>query len=387
MASFGLATGQKMIEAAQSALKSFVANKSPISAMLDVIKQEDLAIEGQKPKPNVVVNSPEGKIALTIDLTHKELGESVDSRYAMPEFRRALASLSSALAPIDRLQKELSYDKQQANDDSDGVSALAFNRKISLFVGRLYRSQDTIKRDLIILETNLANLRLSAFRASEFYFSGYYSDLEQRIIGGTEPILADARQKYMALRARLMLNVGDASRFVKLMNSKFRDLFDMHKQLMYYYNTADAGRGDMKKLDQGVLAKLDVIINRKISIKEQLDFILREINEFEKYRPQFKDVFDTAETTEESPMAVKVVEQSVVKREVSNIEDFFKKKEQQEKLDSMQLAIEKKLAKGEIKMEDITDTDMANRIIMTPLLKSKTGIETGAEGSVGFGVI
>ena len=375
--------GLKMIQAAQSAAKSFMSNKAPIKSVLDFFKKDEI---DDKPKPNVVLSSAEGKLEFTIDLSHKEVSTSVDGRYAMPSFRSAMDSIKNQLVPIAQMELELHAEHANRTDVDARENAVELNHKIAKFAAELYHAQDAIKRDLVVLETNLGQLKDSSFRVCDFYFNGYYRDLENRIYKLNEPGLAAARKNYLLQRSKLLWNVADAVKFVAMMSSNFEGLFSFHKKMLFYYNTARNRRDALNTLDESVLDDLNSIFALRVHIAENLDFILREIDAFKEYKDEFQHIFDNAEHVEvEEPVEVQQVQAPV--EDDFNAEQYFREKEQKAKNDTMQIAIEESLAKGDITMDEITDVDMADKIISSPLLNSLSLTSAPDSRQSGFGII
>lgn len=375
-----LSTGLQMIEAAKSAAENFFGSKKSLGSLLDIIKDVPLE-EKDKPKPNVIVNLPDGKIELTIDLSHKETSESVDGDYNMVKFRSAIDQIKEQLVPIVQMQLEFNNSNQDKDVD-EKEEALEFNRKVIMFASNLYHSQDTIKRDIVILDTNLEHLKDPSFRICDFYFNGSCKDLEYKIYKEQEASLEEARKNYLLERSKLMWNAADAKKFLTMLSNNFDKLFNYHEKLLYYYNTKQNNREELTSIDEQVLDKLKLIFALRIRIAENIQFILREIDAFAEYKDTFQHIFDSSvEKAEDIQIEEEVTTTEVTHDSGINDEEYFKTKEQQTKDDTIQISIEQSLASGKIKMQDITDTSMADRIISNPLLKSATG-DNGLDGQL-----
>lgn len=357
--------GLKMIEAAKSAAENFVNNKKSIGTLLDIFKDNDIPEDDTKPKPNVVVDSPEGKIELTIDLTHKELNEYVDNDYTMKHFRSAVFDIKERLIPIANMEAYYAVNNQRAHDEDDDYPA-EFNKKTYWLTNEMYHSQDPIKRNIVVLETNLAHLKDPDFRMCDFYFKGHYRATENKIYKSTDESLQEFKKEYLLERSEIMWNVADARKFIEALTSNFNGLFNSHHKILLIYNTKSNNRQSLKSIDDDIVEHLEAIFRLRVKIAENLQLILREIDAFEGHKDAFQKIFDDAERKIENIQ----LQEKVKEDQGINAEQYFKTKEKQVKDDSMQLKIEEELAEGTITMEHITDADMADRIITKPLLKS-----------------
>jgi len=373
--------GLKMIEAAKSAASNLLGNKKSIKSILDMFRGSAEEPD-DKPRPNVVVNSAEGKIELTIDLDKKETSESVDSKYTMDHFKNALAQIKEQLVALVQMQKDFE-DSRPKGDEDDRDRALEFNHKVVRFAIGMYPSQDIVKRDIVILETNLAYLKEPSFRVCDFYFDGHYRMLENRIYKEGEPVMDEAKKKYLLERSKLMWNIADAKKFITMMSSNFDGLFSFHQKLMFYYNMKKNNREDLKSIDEDVVDSLEAMFTLRVHIAENLQFILREIDAFEEYKDNFQQIFEDADQKAEAAQ----LHQSSIQDSGINDEEYFKAREKQAKEDTMQISIEENLATGKITMEDITDADMADRIISNPLLGEAPEEPKLVNMSLGFGII
>ena len=364
-------SGLNMTNTIKSITNNLFNNMKSITDSLNIGDNEDLPSEEDYTKSNVVVDSSDGKIELNIDISHKELSEYLDSDYKLKYFRSAIHDIKERLLPIMNMETFYTLNNQRINGEHDEDFALELNKRIYWMVGELYYSQDPLKRNVVVLETNLNHLKDPEFRVSDFYFRGQYKSTENIIYQSNDESLQSFRKEYMLKKSQIMWNVADALKFAALLDKEIADLFALHHKIFVMYSTKAENRLDLKSLDDDMLDNVESLFDLRVKIVENIQLILSNINNFETYKAAFQKIFDEAEKRirPKKEKAKRVEEPGI------NPEEYFKTKEQEIKDKSMQVTVEEKLNGGEIEMPDIGDGKLADNIITEPLLKAKPPVE------------
>lgn len=360
-------SSMRMIDVLKSAGENLINNRKSIVSLLDIFKDGEEILEEDDSKPNVVIDSPDGRIELKIDLSRKEVNEYVDSDYNMVHFKSAVNDIKTRLAPIADMEAFFMINKAQLREDETGEYRAELNRKTYWMVNELYHSQDPIQRDIIVLDTNLTKLKDPDFRICDFYFKGQYRTTENRIYQAIDEDLQDRKNEYLLKRSEIMWNISDAKEFTGMMRSNVKALFETHHNLLLHFNTRVANGDGLKDLEDEVVNDLEEMFKYRVKIAENIQLILREINAFEDYRSNFQQFFEDAEKeigNIDSPT-------NNYQDTGFNAEEYFRSKQKEAKDKSMQLAIEEKLASGDISMSDIEEPELADKIMSEPLLTSQ----------------
>ena len=283
----------------------------------------------------------------------------------MKFFKSSIHDIKDRLTPLVNLESYYTINNQRLYNKDDDDFPLELNKKTYWMVNELYQSQDPIRRDIMVLHTNLMNLRDPDFRVCDFYFNGHYRTTENKIYINNFEHLEELKKDYLLEKSQIMWNVADALKFTNSLESDMNVLFDLHHKLFQVFSSKASNSVDLKRVDDDALDYLEGMFKVRVKIAESLQLILREVNEFEGHKDNFQRIFNDAEKEDKQAIIkVKQIEDSGV-----NPEEYFKSKEKETKDKSIQLDIEEKLASGQIKI-------LISRIILltTPFFKKNQNL-------------
>ena len=285
----------------------------------------------------------------------------------MKYFKNAIKDIRERLNPLVDMETFYSLNNQRIHDSNDIDYPLEFNKRTYWMIGELYYSEDAINRDIVILNTNLNYLQGSDFNISNFYFGGQYIDLENMVIQGKNPVVIGLKKSYTLEKSQIMWNIADAKRIIKLLNINISNLFLFHKKMYYTYNSKDNNKQNIQDINEDVEDGLLGMFKLRIKIAENLQYIFKEISEFENHIEFFKNLFESIQQLlQVSPNTQNVSNNG------PNAESHFSQQEADDSQKTMKYTIEQKLINGDIQMANITDPQIANDIMTHPLSTDST---------------
>ena len=303
----------------------------------------------------IKLQTDQGDMTLTVDLLKRHVDNHIDRDHNMIHFRTAINDILLKLSPIIKVETFYTMNKSRMGDE-DGAFEAELGRQIWWMVNQMYRNEDDLKKDVVILMSNADFIKNPNFKLGQFYFGHKYDKTEEMIYFVKDPRVENVNQEYRELRDVVVGKANEIEDLVKLLDETFQAFYDVHQKILSTYNEKIMRAEKMTEIEAETLAQLNQLFEQRAKIVDTTQMILRESLTFDNKKDDLKKIFEKAE------LIVSGVN-SKLEGDGFNDEEYFEKRYEESKQRAIENKVKTELENGQIEMSDIKDVDLASKLL------------------------